>query len=304
MVAVLIGLLVASACYSQGLTVMKSQFIFSWEDGNCYAFTNSWVPVGMPNVVIWGSQAIVSNSMPADLTNATVVSTGFDHCVALRDDGSVVSWGFNQKGQTNTPVLALPATQVAAGKYWSSAVLTDGSVVWWGLAPTSYIPLGGLSNVNQVQQAGTNAIVLDSYGNVTVLDDKVVSPIIGNAIAVAGESHRYGAVLADGTVRMWGQKGTNYPSNATNAWGIAIGAINTIVGRNDGSAVWWGTNGVSTGNLATEVTSITAGSGTGVSMVQSNQVAGYGGTGIFPSMAPAFNISGQFGYRAAVLMHY
>lgn len=285
---------------------MKSQYLLSEEDTNCYVFTNSLVS-GQPNVFVWGVTGVISNGIPSDLTNACQVATGFNHCVALREDGGVEAWGINAAGQTNVPSLPFPATSVAAGQSWSAAVLTDGSVVWWGaLAPTRYIPDGGLNNVVSIDSAGTNAIVLDSYGNVTVLDDKVVSPTIGNAIAVSGDVHRYGAVLADGSVIQWGLKNTNTPASATNAWSISVGSSYTVLGRNDGTGIYWGTNGVvGTNVIGSDVESVSTGMTNAAVMVNSNLWVKIGsGVLLPPFMYPVKQASYRYGFSAAVLRHY
>ena len=51
------------------------------------------------------------------------VAAGWDHVVALKNDGSVISWGDNFNGQTTIPMWLTNAVQVAAGEDFSLALV-------------------------------------------------------------------------------------------------------------------------------------------------------------------------------------
>ena len=100
------------------------------------------------NVIAWGALAQqpspadgASNIVPAGLTNATAVSAGFGHQLALKSDATVVAWGercvpgrpdLNQ-GQCNVPPGLSGVTAIAAGNATSFAVADGGVRAWGGL---------------------------------------------------------------------------------------------------------------------------------------------------------------------------
>lgn len=308
LVIALIGLSIGATAFGQGLIIPKQQYVFCSEDGACYCFTNALLPVGMPNVFVWGNSGPVSNGVPVDLTNAVQVSISTNHCVALCEDGSMRAWGTNNFGQTDVPVLGLPATQVVAGKNWSAAVLSDGTVKWWGKAPTNSLPFGGLQNVYEVETAGTNLIVLDVYGNVSTYNTTVSTPTINNAIAISCTTNRYAAVLNDGTICLWGGGSTNVCSSmATNGWKIAMNQGVTMLARNDGTAVWWQTTGTGQGTVVSpgimEI-GCNVPSGSFFWIVQSNTLSWAGsGNPSLPFLYPVDYIDGKFGIEAVVYHH-
>lgn len=72
-----------------------------------------------------------------------MVSLGYQHALALRDDGRVVSWGSDQKGQLasgqltyeSRPALITKLSKiqrVASGVEHSLALRSDGTVWTWG----------------------------------------------------------------------------------------------------------------------------------------------------------------------------
>jgi hypothetical protein len=62
----------------------------------------------------------------------TKVSAGYDHAMALRQDGFVTAWGDNAYGECNVPPDLGPCTAVSAGNDFSVAVRQDGIVRAWG----------------------------------------------------------------------------------------------------------------------------------------------------------------------------
>src|SRR5204863_175263 len=54
------------------------------------------------------------------------VAAGFYHCLALRENGTVVAWGYNNYGQTNVPAGLSNVVAIAAGGYQSIALLGQG----------------------------------------------------------------------------------------------------------------------------------------------------------------------------------
>jgi alpha-tubulin suppressor-like RCC1 family protein len=68
-----------------------------------------------------------------------------------------------------------------------------------------------------------------------------------NVVAVGGGSRHSVALLADGTVRVWGTNNSSgqldVPTSLTNAVAIAIGTSHNLALRGDGTVVAWGSSG-------------------------------------------------------------
>jgi alpha-tubulin suppressor-like RCC1 family protein len=69
---------------------------------------------------------------PANLDQVASLSTGSEHVIGLRWDGSIVTWGSNAHGQLDVPVEPTNVVQVAASGNHSLALREDGTVVAWG----------------------------------------------------------------------------------------------------------------------------------------------------------------------------
>jgi len=101
-------------------------------------------------VVAWGKDNIYHHMTPPDdMGKAAAISVGWDHSLALMQDGTVYGWGFNQFGQAtgtesrsiDEPMRGLVTlrgsilsniTAVAAGNGFSLALKQDGTVIAWG----------------------------------------------------------------------------------------------------------------------------------------------------------------------------
>ena len=59
------------------------------------------------------------------------LSNGYNHSLAVKEDGRVVAWGGNSRGQCDVP-SGLKAVAVSAGDRHSLALKEDGTVVAWG----------------------------------------------------------------------------------------------------------------------------------------------------------------------------
>jgi alpha-tubulin suppressor-like RCC1 family protein len=126
------------------------------------------------------SDTIVQAVLPAG-RRATAVSAGFNHGLALLDNGDVLAWGFNDLGQlgvgdilpraTPTKVaLPRPAVAVAAGRGFSVAALDDGRVFTWGNNAIGQLGNGGRDAVvTPVQATGLTGIIAVAAGNAHAL---------------------------------------------------------------------------------------------------------------------------------------
>lgn len=94
------------------------------------------------------------------------VAAGMNHCLALRQDGTVVSWD----SSFAPPAGLANVVQIAAGSGFSLALISDGTLIGWGESspPSGINPVGlGVSNAT--------AIACGSYHCLAALGDGSVS---------------------------------------------------------------------------------------------------------------------------------
>ncbi|HMJ89392.1 MAG TPA: hypothetical protein VK530_06230, partial [Candidatus Acidoferrum sp.] len=127
---------------------------------------------------------------PAGVSRWVSVSAGYNHTLALADDGRVFAWGWNQNGQlgngsttnTGTPTLipGVIATAIAAGRQ-HSLVIADCGVLAWGdnlngqlgigvkggsfSSPTNAVITPNLCDTNTAALPVVSIVLLDSYAS-------------------------------------------------------------------------------------------------------------------------------------------
>jgi alpha-tubulin suppressor-like RCC1 family protein len=118
------------------------------------------------SIVGWGDQVTPTS----ELAFITAISTGGNHSLALKADGTIVGWGNNAAGQA-TPLSGNDFVAVSAGDEHNLAIKPDGTIVGWGD---------------------------NEYGQAT--------PPSGNDFAAvsAGRFHSL-AIKGDGTIAGWGR---------------------------------------------------------------------------------------------------
>jgi alpha-tubulin suppressor-like RCC1 family protein len=185
----------------------------------------------------------------SSLTAVVAVSSGEDHSLALKGDGSVLAWGNNTYGQigdSTTTARTSPtaitgvnaASAVAAGDSFSVVLEQDGTISSWGRNNSGQLGNGG---------AGT-----DSTSPVSVSSISTATKI------AAGFQHAL-ALLADGTLRAWGnnswgQIGDGYSGSSyhrsspvevaglDDVIAIAAGSAFSMALKDDGTLWTWGSN--------------------------------------------------------------
>jgi alpha-tubulin suppressor-like RCC1 family protein len=139
------------------------------------------------------------------LSDATQISGGEVHTLALHANGTVTAWGYNVYGQlgdgtstereTPVPVSGLANVVAVDGGYEHSlALLADGTVMAWG--DNLYGELGIGSSIGPEGCGGKEE---DPCSRVPVR-----VPGLSNVIGIAAGYYFNLALLADGTVMAWG----------------------------------------------------------------------------------------------------
>jgi alpha-tubulin suppressor-like RCC1 family protein len=193
-----------------------------------------------------------------NVAGAVSVSSAYNFGLALLSDGTVASWGGNSFGQLgdgdrlNTdhavPVQGLTGVvAAAAGGAHGIALLKDGTVDTWG--GDGYGQLGN----------GTYGVEVNPPSSSTV---PLQVPGLTGVVAIAAGGTDDAAVLANGTVMMWGENKTGQVGDGTtvdkhvptlvrglrNVRAVALGGVASLSGHslallNDGTVMAWGSNG-------------------------------------------------------------
>lgn len=185
---------------------------------------NGYAVTAFGGVVSWGSGSLGLNGTgsTADLGWATgapaasrfvTISAGQEQATAVRSDAAALAWGGNADGElgngtsttaaTATPGLVTtpgPATLAGAtqtgGDRHAFATLTDGRIFLWGRSTQGQLGAGAATGPDTCSAGpcGTRARPALTSG---------VTALGGVLSAAAGREHTL-AVIADGTIRSWG----------------------------------------------------------------------------------------------------
>ncbi len=221
------------------------------------------------------SAAPPASSASPSAASSPPIAVGGNHVCALPGDGTVKCWGYDYSGElgdgTQTDAHApagdsfplVPVTVIAgpgstsaltgvsaitAGYEHTCALLTDGSVKCWGANSAS----GMGRNGGQVGDGTT----IDRLAPVTVIAGPGNSSPLSSVSAIAAGDLYTCALLADGTVKCWGdapQGSSSAPVTVTTGPGnssplsgvtaIAAGDYHTCALLSRGTVTCWGSNG-------------------------------------------------------------
>ena len=158
---------------------------------------------GAPGSGVPGCGECVDIPAPLNgLSNVVQIAGGYQHGLALLDDGTVMSWGENGAGQlgdgTTTertvpaPIAGLSGVvALTAGEHSSLALLADGTLRAWGDNEEGFLGNG-------------DTVGPDDCGGDPCSKVPVPVPGVSGAIAISASDEYALALRADGTVLAWG----------------------------------------------------------------------------------------------------
>jgi chitodextrinase len=171
----------------------------------------------------WGANDRNQLGAPVGLSDVIAISAGRFHNVALKADGTVVAWGRNGDSQTNVPNGLANVVAIAAGGYHSVAVKADGTVVAWGF----------------------NGNDIPTSTNVTVSTVPSEIATAGDVVDVAAGTFHTVVLKANGTVTGWGLNTSGQLTAPVGLSGVTELAANgnfSVALKADGTVVAWGAN--------------------------------------------------------------
>ena len=219
----------------------------------------------------WGKLSDKLKKMPDTSVKYTQVSAGFNHALALTEDGNVVTWGYDRLGLNNIPFEVKDATdvkQILAGYQMSFVVTEGGQLYYWGNPNAMPIAVSDelQGNIDKVVANLSTAFALTKDGQVVMLTNSttpfanIPEDIQGQVVDIAANDRAAAAVTADGQIHVWGTNDYNLfevpEAVQGNAAAIAGGRFHFSVLTNDGTVYSWG-NDMYNQSSAPELSNIT-----------------------------------------------
>ncbi len=178
--------------------------------------------VGVPE----GCECVDHPVQVPGVSRVTAISAGYDSAEALLEDGTVVDWGVNSFGELgngtdtqNSPpcycsgpvtVSGLGSVKaIGAGGSVHAAVLIDGTVRAWGINEYGQLGIG----------SSTGPEDCDGVPCVRV---PLAIPGLGGVQSIGSGIHPSSALLADGSVRVWGYNEEGSFGNGAEGGGFTL----------------------------------------------------------------------------------
>jgi hypothetical protein len=198
----------------------------------------------------WDGQPI---TVPAGLSEVSMIAAGHYHDLVLQQDGTVAAWGYNAFGQCDVPAGLSGVTALAAGGCHSVALKQDGTVAAWGYnASGEATPPAGLSGVTAVSAGGFHTLALKRDGTVVAwgrndigINQSTVPEGLSGVIAVSAGLYHNLALKQDGTVVAWGWDAhdlCNVPAGLDEVIAVEAAHYHSLALKRDGTVVAWGDN--------------------------------------------------------------
>jgi alpha-tubulin suppressor-like RCC1 family protein len=202
-------------------------------------------------VFVWGDNSYQQQSVPGPNSDMIAISAGFDHCLALRADGSIAAWGKNDYGQCDVPPPNEEFTAVSAGQSFSLGLKADGSILAWGRNTFGQceVPLPN-EEFAAISAGYDHALALKEDGSIVAWGRNqygqcsVPFPNTGFIAVSAGGEHSL-ALRADGSAAAWGHNDTsqcNVPLPNADFTAVSAGYQHSLGLKSDTTIVAWGSN--------------------------------------------------------------
>lgn len=211
-------------------------------------------PANEGSLALWGNDDEGSARPPESLLNAQLLqlSAGFNHYLALLQDGSVVAGGrVGLYQETIVPADLPPARSVAAAYDYNLVLLQDGTVRQWGNDNGgAWAVPAGLSNVRAISAQGAMRVALLEDGSLRVWGaisaaERERAEGLQNVKAIASGGFHALALHQNGTVSAFGQNTqgqTDVPADLEPVQQIAAGWLHSLVLTETGKVFAWGDN--------------------------------------------------------------
>jgi alpha-tubulin suppressor-like RCC1 family protein len=197
-------------------------------------------------VVAWGAG---HGPLPSGLTDVIAISSGIDHSLALKGNGTVIAWGHNFDGQCNVPGGLNQVVQIAAGDFFSVALKADGTIAGWGSDDYNQLQVpAGPAGIKAISAGHAHVVALRSNGTVVAWGSNVygqtnVPPGLDGVARVLAAWNYSMAVRSNGTVVAWGANDSGditVPEGLTGVVQVAGNSEYALALRSNGTVVAWG----------------------------------------------------------------
>lgn len=213
-------------------------------------------------VYTWGTgkkskKSTSVHKLPENMGKVVEVAAGYDHMMAVNDEGEVFAWGNDRMKQATVPKEAYEhgnIVQIAAG-YQLSAVVTDKNyVVIWGNESVNDVRVKKKSQQGQIVKVGVSAdtvMGLTTDGEVVHLGketsdlDNIPEEAKSGIVDLAVTASTCAAVKEDGSIVVWGTtlKGEkDVPSIEGKVTSIVGGRYHYTALTDSGKVYSWGLN--------------------------------------------------------------
>ena len=223
------------------------------QDGTLVAWgSNSGGQLDVPSADISAQCVLAPRTYPTPASDSerprrfVAVAAGWQHSVALRNDGTVAAWGSNSRGQLDVPENLTGAVQIAAGATHTIALLSDGTVVTWGRTVGGPIdqPVG-LSDVIAVAAGRNKNLALTNDGTLILWEQSFSRteglPNDWADVTAAALGDEPVALRRDGRVlvreRPWGSK--TAPAGLEDVASVAVSCSTPYALQRNGAVVSW-----------------------------------------------------------------
>lgn len=252
--------------------------------------------VAPEHVFAWGIAA-EGDGKPVTMARIVAIAAGWDHALALDENGRVGAWGDNSLGQMDVPVGLAGVKAIAAGNGFSLALRADGTVVAWGDGSfgQTRVP-SDLHDVSLVAAGDGVAFAVRADGSLLCWGDEtrpaahLPDRLAGIRALSAGWSHVL-ALRQDGHVVAWGDNARgqcDLPPELGRVKAISAGRNFSLALRVDGTVLAWGDNGYGQLDVPAglhDLAAISAGAFHALALGTDGDVTGWGGGGYQPGGA-------------------